>query len=580
MLNTEQQLAVDTINGPLRIIAGAGTGKTFTLIKRIESLLSKKSVKPNKILVLTFTNKAAFELKDRLNKCKIFGVHSMTFHSLAAKILRQFWNPDFTIINSTDQKVIFESLLNKEEQKNYKDFLNDFNVLRFNAFLDKDSKYNKKKTKISDKRMVEILDKYNDILDEKNSVDFSGLLLKLLDLWNNKPNILAKCQKLFDYVMVDEYQDVNQIQIELLEKLVRPHKNICVVGDSDQTIYSWRGAKASTMMDFENIFEDAETVVLTKNYRNPPSILRGAQDLIKNNKKRINKYLESAVEKDEKIKFWESVNEFERSEILFSLLEKYIGSTTSMVTADMIDNEADSDFKQFSDIAILYRTQAQGKILAELLSKKGYPFQISSSEYFWQKKEIVKLIEDLEKIDESDYKTTNPDSFSEWFSNFIDTYIEKNKFTKAQQTRLKHLIPYSIQFENLSEFLDNVQTEQEADNLVFGDKINLLTLHAAKGLEFPIVFIFGLEEDEIPFKKSKDDNYMLSEERRLLYVGMTRATEELHLFYSKKVYDKQKDRSRFLGEIGIENMIYQRLSEDRAEKLKRKEIKKAQMTLF
>lgn len=582
MLTEEQKEAVRYGDGPLRIIAGAGTGKTFTIVERIKSLVKEKGISGGRVLVLTFTNKAAHELHERLVEKECVGVNAMTFHSLAAKLLRKFWKGDFEILEALVCRDFIKEILNEEERKELKNIMQDLDKLRQIRVLEEErlSKFDRF-SKVSIERLEEILDEYENILAEKNAFDFSGLLIGLYKFWLADEEIFKKCQELFDYVLVDEYQDVNDLQVRILEKLVARHGNICVVGDNDQTIYSWRGANERTLQEFEEIFFGTETVILTRNFRNPSAVLKGAQSLISYNKNRIDKELKSELEEKGLIGLWESKNDYQQNEVFFYLLEKYLGATSEMHLADQLESGEDREFCGLSDIAILYRTQAEGKYLAELLSKKGYSFQISSGDYFWERKEIKDFVESLKSLDESkivEIERVNG-KFSEWMSRLIDQYIEENKFNKMQGNRMKSLIIYCVQFDGidvsgaLSAFLDEVVLEQEADNLLYADRINLLTLHATKGLEFPVVLIFGLEEGKIPLAKLSDDEYWLGEERRLLYVGMTRARGDLHLFC-------KGEKSRFLTEIGMENMVLEKLPPIRAEKLKKKEMKRAQMSLF
>ncbi len=574
MLNQEQIQAVHATDGPVRIIAGVGTGKTFTIINRIDHLISNKKVDPTRILTITFTNKAAHELKERLEAIGHNGVCATTFHSLASKLLRKCWNKDFKIINSREQEETLASVLQDSEVKKLGAIKNDIDSLRESKVLKNDLKIT---STISKKRLDEILSKYEECLSEQNSLDFSALLTGLSWIFQDSTQILKKCQDLFDFILVDEYQDVNDVQIELLKKMAAGHGNICAVGDEDQTIYSWRGAKASSMADFEKNFPGTKSISLIKNYRNPPAILKGAQDLISHNKQRFEKKLEAEVVTESKISLWEGKTEFRLNESLTHLLEKYLGGTSGMIDADELDVglDEDGDFRALSEIAIIYRTQHEGEKIAEFLTKKGLPYQISSSKYFWDHKEVTSFIDGISGLKKFGIKTSK--KFSEWISAQIDLFIENGKFTKTQKNRLNHLISYAIAFDVLPveeafhEFLDEVKTEMDADNLVYSDRINLLTLHACKGLQFPIVIILGLEAGLIPHKKSEN----VEEERRLLYVGMTRAKEDLHLFYNQK-----NKRSKFLGEIGVKNIVSQCLPEKKRQRIKKKEFKKAQLQLF
>lgn len=575
MLNEQQKHAVESTQGPLRIIAGVGTGKTFTLINRVDYLIKEKKIDPNKILLLTFTNKAAREIALRVEKIGHPSVQAMTFHSLAAKMLRKFWSNDFKILDSLQQEKLIKQIL-PDKKTNIKDTITSLDSIRLNRVLGVDPKN-------SDNKLEDLLNKYETALAEENALDFNGLLTALFKLWLLKPDILTQCQKMFARIMVDEYQDVNVIQIEILKKLAGSHKNLCVVGDEDQTIYSWRGSDPNSMKNFEKIFPETLSVTLVENYRNPRSILLGAEKLIKNNPDRIEKSLVAKSQNDSRIQLWECPNVAHRSEVLFHLLEKYIGSKSDMFEADELDT-GDESFRNLSDIALLYRTQDQGKFLAKQLTKKGYPYQISNSEYFWQQSEITKFLDGIstfnkENGDISD--STEKNKFSDWVGKKVEIFIEANKLKETQNNRLRHLLPYAIQFDSfgfdeaLQAFFDDIKTQQDADNLVYADRINLLTLHASKGLEFPIVVIFGLEEGKIPLAKSP-----LDEERRLLYVGMTRAKEELHLIYTSKISGKKSERSRFLVEIGLENIDLAKLPEKQTTKLRRMELKRAQLTLF
>ena len=591
MLNPQQQQAVKTTEGPVRIIAGAGTGKTHTLISRIAYLIKEKRIQPEKILALTFTNKAAHELSERLRKKELPSVHAMTFHALAARLLRKFWNPDlpalpdrqaggrqgFKILSQKEQEEILKEIIGKRED--WKEVALEIEKMRINEVL------NTSEGGESILRLQAIIDQYHEQLADRNALDFTGLLTTLLDLWKKRPEILKECQSLYLYILVDEYQDVNALQIKIVQKLSGLYKNICVVGDPDQTIYSWRGSYAQSMMEFESLYPDTTSITLTKNYRNPPEILKGAEKLIAHNPQRVKKELEPTVNRINKITFWESESAYQQHEMLFHLLEKLIGSHSDMHMADQLDVNRKEDFGKLNDIAILYRTQGEGKKFNAELSKRGYPCQMSAPESFWEKRVIVEFLEGIENLKQwSDIESGQ--KFSKWIREKINKFIESQELTKAKINRLNHLISYCMAFDHLpinealTQFLDETRMEQEADNLIQADKINLLTLHAAKGLEFPIVLILGLEEGNLPHKKLMDDPYWLAEERRLFYVGMTRATEQLHIFSNKKKEGKNLERSRFLNEIGSENLVPEQLPEIKIRQIKKREIKKAQMKLF
>lgn len=488
MLNKEQKLAIQILEGPVRIVAGAGTGKTNTLIERIRILLEHNE----KILVLTFTNKAAREIKKRLNEKT---VHVLTFHSLAARLLRKFWKRDFTINDS----------------------------------------------------------------DDPETLDFDQLLTKLLEIFEDQ-EILRLCQNLYTHILIDEYQDVNDTQVEITRRLAQKHQNICVVGDPDQTIYSWRGANVKTMDRFAQIYQNAKTIILKQNYRNPEPILKAAEELIP-------KGLEAVRRHSQPIQLWTSKDKWEETEILFHILEQILGSHSHMIDADTLDKNLEEFC--FEDIAIIYRTQEQGKHISQILEKRGYPCQMSAPDSFWEKSEIKQFYEELKPLLGLD---PSRQLFNEWLHKRINDFLEAQKFTQIKQARVKSLLAYAFHCQNLQEFIDEYHTNIDADNITKTNSINLLTFHAAKGLEFPIVIIPSLEDDLIPHKNSRADSYMLDEERRLLYVGMTRASQYLHLI------KPMKSPSRFLQDIKTFDIA--RLPEARAGLLKKRKLKKAQMTLF
>ena len=575
MLNSAQRQAVETIAGPIRILAGAGTGKTHTLIARIGYLIELHKIDPSKILALTFTNKAARELNERLNKLKFPGVQTMTLHALAARLLRQFWRSDFVIIGKTEQEALLAPLLTGHEADKMETILSDIELIDFET----------PKSGLSNLRLDVIVKAYKKALVQHNSLDFSGLLTTLLDIWQENPDILEKSQAHFHYIMVDEYQDVNGPQIQIAQKLAEGHKNLCVVGDPDQTIYSWRGSDIKSMADFPLTNHGCTLITLTENYRNPPNILKGAENLIAHNADRLPKTLQSMALKQGEISLWKNSDEATQFETMAHLLQYYLGSHSLMHEADNLDTGHERVFLKLSDIAILYRTQAEGKRIAVELTKRGYPYQLSAPEVFWERKEIVDFLLNLEKLR---FLRVYPENmtFSKWLADRIDHFIESNNWSEHQVKQLNSLLNYAVIYNSLPiqdalfEFLDEARTEQEIDNLIEADRINLLTLHAAKGLEFPIVMIVGLEDDNIPLKKSIKDPEMLAEERRLLYVGMTRATKDLHLFFCDQKFTEIKTPSRFLDEIGYTNMIFGKLPDAKVQSIRRKQITKSQMQLF
>lgn len=537
MLNPEQQQAVSVFEGPLRIIAGAGTGKTHTLIERIHNIISVRKIQQQNILALTFTNRAAHELKNRLHAYGHDNVHAMTFHALAARLLRFFWEKEF-VIGDESMKVS-----------------NDFN---------------------------ESNGPNDTALEKPVILTFDDLLKQLLILWRDK-NILSRCQSLYTHILVDEYQDLNPDQIAIVHKLADKHGNICVVGDPDQTIYSWRDADPEALQNFSEIYPQAQTVTLTQNYRNPPNILKSAENLIQNNPNRLPKILESTKSAGQTTQLWFSNNYSEHNEILAHLLEQKLGSHSSMLDADQLDKNTESHEYSFGDIAIIYRTQNQGKNIARYLENRGYPCQRSAPDEFWQKPEIIKFLKEIElalQLPELASASQKQLGFSQWLNQKINQFLAATEATPTKQNILNLLLSFGLTFNTLSlkealqQFLDEAKINQEIDNILKPNAINLLTFHAAKGLEFPIVIISGLEEEIMPYKMSLHDPELLAEERRLMYVGMTRTTEELHLLANSAAGPK----SRFIQEI--RNFEISTLPQHRKDILKKRSLKRAQLKMF
>jgi superfamily I DNA/RNA helicase len=514
-------------------------------------------------------------LNERLIRLKFPGIQAATFHALAARMLRQFWKTDFSIIGKKEQEAILDKILKGKELDEVREVVSDLDLMD----------YLKPKSSLPPERLEMVRRDYQEALRRLNAIDFTGLLTKLLDLWEEDEGVLEKCQSQFEYIVVDEYQDVNGPQIQIVQKLAEKHRNLCVVGDPDQTIYSWRGSDPKSLADFPLTYRDCTRVALTENYRNPPHILKGAEELIGHNPDRLPKPLQAMALKQGDISLWKSVSEPSQNETILHLLGHYLGSHGDMIEADNLDSGHDEEFMRFGDIAILYRTQAEGKRIEAELSKHGFPCQRSAPEMFWERREIVDFLSHLGQLR---FLESYPEGvrFSDWIRERVENYIAQGKLAEAQLAPLHMLVPHSMAYDHLPiqdalfEFLDETRTEQEFDNMVESDKINLLTLHAAKGLEFPVVMITGLEEENLPGKKTVGDPERLAEERRLLYVGMTRATRDLHLFFCIQKFSDMQSPSRFLDEIGYSNMLFGKLPEDLVQNLRRREIRKAQMKLF
>lgn len=592
MLNDEQKQAVLALDGPIRILAGAGTGKTRTMVSRVGHMIKTGAAESHEILMLTFTNKAAQELNERLKKAEIKRVHATTFHGLAAGFLRKYWKMNFTIMSQKEQMEAIHEIIYSHEREDLKNVVADFNNVREAAVCG--AEWPKLLSVCSLERLGEIWKAYFEILEKRNAMDFTGLMTTLLQLWKDRPEVLKACQETYKYVSVDEYQDVSPIQVYLMYGLVEKHQNICVVGDPDQTIYSWRGARDDTMENFTNLFPRAQTITLSKNYRNPAHILLGAETLIKHNLGRLEKNLEPTLNGEQPITLFENRDEWQTNEVIFYLLEQFFGSHSHMAVADQLDSGREEGVRSFSDVAILYRTQHEGRQIAAQLTKHGYPYQMSAMENFWEHRDVRRFLEKLRAMQEAGTisATITPNEgdpfhkFSDWFRDQLDKFIWNQSIPESKATRLNALLPYAMKYdhfeieEGIANFLDEAETAQDVDNLVEADKINLLTLHAAKGLEFPIVIIAGLEEGNLPHHRLAEDEYWLNEERRLLYVGMTRAREQLYLLRSRSRDSKEQDPSRFIAEIGTDYLTYGQLPDRRALASHRTQVKKAQIKMF
>ena len=573
MLNSAQQAAIYAPLGPLRIIAGPGTGKTRTLVQRIEGFITQHRLLPAHILALTFTNKAAHELTERLRANSHPGVASHTFHALAARLLRQYWQPDFRILTEEEQRALLQQLLTATEYKQEVEILADWEQLAERDFLQSEARAFR--SKLPEARLRVLFKEYQEALQAAEALDFSQLQVRLLQLWRAQPAVLQQCQQLFQAVLVDEYQDVSSFQVELVCQLVKPHCNLTVVGDNDQTIYTWRGARATSLQEFKTLFPAARTVRLTHNYRNPPAVLRGAQALIAQNADPLRTTLLAVKKIVPKIQLWEVRSEAEEREVVLALLEQQVGSISQMHTADELDTAGTAN-RALSELAILYRTQAQGKQLEAALTQQGYPVQRSSGEHFWQRREVEAFLETLAKYRDQAALPTNQS-----LSTFLAEQIARATLPRRKRKRLQQLISWAVAFEDLPcaqalpQFLDEARLQQETDNLGAAGALNLLTLHAAKGLEFPVVCLIGLTEGLLPAKRQLADPASLAEERRLLYVGLTRAKEELHLVTGRSAGEP----SRFLAEITEDCFTRRQLTAKKLGQVRRRAAKQAQQRL-
>lgn len=632
-LNKKQQEAVLATEGPVLIFAGAGCGKTKTLTHRIAYMIQKLKVDPTNILAVSFTNKAANEMKERVQQLlynkRLNGISISTFHSLCVKILRKnihklgFKN-NFLIYSTSDQL----SLLKQKINDNYTDDIGykPYDILSFISSL-------KSKMILPEDCNLEHIVKdiyhyYQIALKSFNSIDFDDIILFTVQLLKKDTEILKFYQNKFKYIMVDEYQDTNFIQFELLKMLAPPQNNICVVGDDDQSIYGWRGADITKILNFEKDFNSPKIIKLEQNYRSKNNILKIANAVISNNKNRKDKALWSALGEGKKITYFKARDEIDEAE--------YISGKIKELT--QLYNY------KYNDIAILYRTNHQSKMFEISLASLNIPFKVIGGSTFYDRKEVKDIIAYLKvlynKYDEisllrilnypkrgighttviklNEYSIKNKISFNKLINNIdniniisnyskesiklflilmneLDEYFKchslfdsinflidriglENEIFKDEKDNFKAVkkmdnIREMLQFikhleESYSDFTlkdllekislsedkdENNKDKKKEDN---NSNVTLMTLHSAKGLEYKIVFLAGLEDDIIPHQKSMLENFTEDEERRLFYVGLTRAQNHLFLTNSdsRKKYGKKykKIESRFLKEIPVE----------------------------
>ncbi len=616
-LNEQQKEAVMHIDGPCLVIAGAGSGKTKVLTTRIAYLL-EQGVSDYHVLAITFTNKAAKEMRERLNLL-VPGNHVFvgTFHSFGLKIIRENvdklgMNKNFTILDSDDvlsliKKIMKERDIDPKEVSPY--FIrNKISFIKNELLTDADM--DKFFNTPVEKKVIEIYHEYDKVLRKNNSVDFDDLLRLPVELFKRDSEVLEHYQEHYQYILIDEYQDTNEVQYKLSKLLANRYKNIFVVGDPSQSIYGFRGANFRNILDFEHNFKDTKVIMLEQNYRSTKNILDAANSVIKNNKERKDLDLYSTLGEGVKVKYLRSYDEKHEITLIVDEIKKLL-------------NEGYS----YQDFAIFYRTNAQSRNVEEVLLKNGFPYKVVGSYYFYNRKEIKDLlcylrlinntdddvslrrvintpkrkignksIEDLENkailmgtsmfeaIDsgkELEFKNIilelQQDALNLSLTELIDVVLEKSGLKKEleneksldSELRIENLMEFksiTASYEartgsvNLNDFLEEISliadiSEHKDDDNV----ITLMTLHSAKGLEFPVVFITGMEEGIFPHQNAfLEGDSGIEEERRLCYVGFTRAKERLYLTNAKKrmLYGKTTTNapSRFISEIDKETL--------------------------
>ena len=588
-LNQEQKEAVLHADGPTIILAGAGSGKTRCITHKVVYLL-EHGIDPTNILCLTFTNKAANEMKERVQKFIASDQRLKTnnqkptittFHSLCAKILRIEGkhiglSSQFVIYDTQDQVDAIKEAMKKLgiSIKEYKPSSILFTISGAKNELITESEYPKYARGHFQEIAARIYTTYQAILKENYGLDFDDLLLKTVYLFKKNPSILEKYQNRFRYILIDEYQDTNHAQYTLTKMLAKKWNNICVVGDFSQSIYSWRGADFRNLTKFKSDFKNVATFSLSQNYRSTQKILDSASSVISKNTTHPVLKLWTENPQGEDVAIYEAGNEHEEVEFIINQISNFQLQT--------------SNFK-YSNAAVLYRTNAQSRAIEEVFIHQGIPYILIGGTKFYERREIKDVISYLRILvnpkDMFSYKRIEKlgkgrlEKFLEFQHGFdynnqptidvldqalkkteyLSLYDEKDEEDRQRLENIKELRSVAVEFPNLTQFLENVAlVEQEympdkPENGLKKDAVTLMTLHAAKGLEFPVVFMIGMEEGLFPHSRSLMDKNELEEERRLCYVGMTRAKQKLFLSFAKqRLFFGQRNSntvSRFIMEL-------------------------------
>lgn len=629
-LNERQKEAVLATKGPVLVLAGAGSGKTTVLVNRIAYMISEKHIRPWNILAITFTNKAAREMKDRIERILGDTAKDMwigTFHSVCVRILRSCidllgYSRDFVIYDTADTKTVMKECLREldidEKSFPVRNVLSIISNAK-NDLMDAATFENVYKSDYRMSIIAKIYYRYQTKLRKNNAVDFDDIILNTVKILSENPDVLSKYQDKFQYILVDEYQDTNNSQYLLINLLAQANRNLCVVGDDDQSIYKFRGANIGNILNFEDDYSDVQKITLDQNYRSTQNILDAANSVISNNKGRMGKSLWTSNGDGNKVFVYTGTNEYDEARYIARQIKKHFDEQGS-----------------FSDCAILYRTNAQSRVIEEMLMRESVPYKVLSGLRFYDRKEIKDIIAYLRVVynpnddvslariinepkrkignatlekarniareketslydvishadDYPEFKTAIKKllSFSEIIKSLIklkDTVTIEDltgrilndtgympalvmEDTTESKTRIENLgefISVITEFEKneetgntLGEFLENISLVSDIDGYDENeDSAVLMTIHSAKGLEFPIVFLSGLEEGLFPGMRSMESDDDIEEERRLCYVAITRAKEQLYITktISRTIHGKTMPTtaSRFFKEIPVE----------------------------
>lgn len=614
-LNDRQKEAVLYGDGPLLILAGAGSGKTSVLTKRVAYLIKERNISPKNIVAITFTNKAAKEMKERIIKevgKEGYDIQISTFHSFGLRIIKENYEKlgyekNFTIIDSDDSLTVVKKILKEmgidSTRFNPKFIKNQISSCK-NEMVTPEKYKNLVNDELSD-ITYKVYKKYQDTLLRNNSLDFDDLLIKPIELFNKYKEVLENYQELFKYVFIDEYQDTNEAQYILSKMISAKYKNICVVGDDAQSIYSWRGANFKNILNFEKDYKNAKVILLEQNYRSTKTILNAANSVIKNNINKKDKNLWTDNSIGEKIKYVRTND------------EKDEASYVTREIRNLVNNGVSLD-----DIAVLYRTNAQSRTIEEGFLNSNIPYKIVGAFAFYSRKEIKDLLAYLKliyntkddvslmriinypkrKIGAKTIENLSMDAVLNGTSMFdvisggkelefkklilemkeksevlsltetIDMVLDKSGIKSELES--EHTLEADIRLENLNEFKSITKTFEEESGIASledflnevslvsdvndqkndnSPKVTLMTIHAVKGLEYKYVFVIGMEENIFPHVNSCEEDGGIEEERRLCYVAITRAKEKLYLVNAlrRMLYGKTSVNmpSRFINEI-------------------------------
>ena len=646
--NPEQEKAVTTTQGPLIIIAGPGTGKTRTLIGRIAYLISAKQALPSKILAITFTRKAVEEIKQRLTfalakNCKTFPM-VCTFHSLGYELLK-LDNQQLKVISEAERWQLIRQLRQTEFQNSPLEKL----TLKEWSFLISKTKQNLSSSNLNSPEIKQLLEIYNEYLQKRQMVDFDDLLTLSLEKLKNESAFRKKLKERFDYILVDEFQDTNDLQYQLIQQLLSPEKNLCVIGDPLQSIYAFRGAKIEIFSQFRKDFPDHQEISLTTNYRSTEPIIKVSSSLFPTALP-----IKARLKIPGQVKLIETLNQYSEANWILAEINNLIGGI-DFHKAGEVKNQKETQ-ANFSDFAVIYRLHGLSRNLEQKFIDSGIPYQIIGGNSLYQQPEICFIISILRHLikpdDEAIFKELLQSKFSQLTEAIVTTIIKVQKLdstnlyktawsiikgsflNKKQKQKLlafleslekilesfetqkvsetveaiiqefnlrKQLTDKLRQLQNLNQFQGNIlQFDQYADSLqqllkyldcladsdfydIASDKVALLTMHAAKGLEFKYVFICGFEEGLIPFTKKSQELTDLEEEKRLLYVAMTRAKQGLYLLTAR-----ERNRNKLIKPSRFKKLFpaleLTEVKDEAIEKIlkkrQRQRLQKSQMNLF